>query len=67
VSGLDYYTGLLFKIYVEGAGSRGGLGGRYEQLTSAFGRAEPAVGFVVDLDALTEVIAGDGSKVLRKG
>ena len=63
VSGLDYYTGLLFKIYVEGAGSRVGRGGRYDQLTSAFGRAEPAVGFVVDLDALTEVIAGDGAKV----
>ena len=67
VSGLDYYTGLLFKIYVEGAGSRVGRGGRYDQLTSAFGRAEPAVGFVVDLDALTEVIAGDGAKMLRKG
>jgi ATP phosphoribosyltransferase regulatory subunit len=57
VSGLDYYTGLLFKVYVEGAGFRVGRGGRYDQLTSSFGCAEPAVGFVLDLDALTEVIA----------
>jgi ATP phosphoribosyltransferase regulatory subunit len=57
VSGLDYYTGLLFKVYVEGAGFRVGRGGRYDQLTSAFGGAEPAVGFVLDLDALTDVLA----------
>ena len=57
VSGLDYYTGILFKVYVEGAGFRIGRGGRYDGLTSAFGRAEPAVGFVLDLDALTDVIA----------
>lgn len=67
VSGLDYYTGLLFKVYVEGAGFRVGRGGRYDQLTSAFGRAEPAVGFVLDLDALTDVLASDEAKVLRKG
>ena len=67
VSGLDYCTGLLFKIYVEGAGSRVGRGGRYDQLTSAFGRAEPAVGFVVDLDALTEVIAHEETNLLGKG
>jgi ATP phosphoribosyltransferase regulatory subunit len=57
VSGLDYYTGTLFKVYVEGAGFRIGRGGRYDGLTLAFGRAEPAVGFVLDLDALTDVIA----------
>jgi ATP phosphoribosyltransferase regulatory subunit len=57
VSGLDYYTGLVFKVYVEGAGARVGGGGRYDELTSNFGRREPAVGFVLDLDALTEVLA----------
>jgi ATP phosphoribosyltransferase regulatory subunit len=57
VSGLDYYTGLVFTIYVEGAGARVGSGGRYDDLTANFGRREPAVGFVFDLDSLTEVVA----------
>ncbi len=57
VSGLDYYTGLVFKIYVEGAGARVGGGGRYDDLTANFGRREPAVGFVLDLDALTDILA----------
>ncbi len=56
VSGLDYYTGLTFKIYVAGAGARVGGGGRYDRLTENFGRAEPSIGFVLDLDALTEVL-----------
>ena len=57
VSGLDYYTGLVFKIYAEGAGARVGSGGRYDELTANFGRREPATGFVLDLDAITEVIS----------
>jgi ATP phosphoribosyltransferase regulatory subunit len=56
VSGLDYYTGLTFKIYVTGAGTRVGSGGRYDNLTANFGRPEPAVGFVLDLDALTDML-----------
>lgn len=56
VSRLDYYTGLTFKIYASGAGTRVGSGGRYDGLTASFGRAEPAVGFVLELDALTEVL-----------
>ena len=56
VAKLDYYTGLTFKVYVRGAGSRVGSGGRYDGLTSSFGKAEPAVGFVIDLDALTDML-----------
>ena len=58
VSRLDYYTGLTFKIYVNGAGSRVGSGGRYDGLTASFGKAEPAVGFVMELDALTDILRG---------
>lgn len=57
VSGLDYYTGLIFKVYLEGAGTRVGGGGRYDELTANFGRHEPAVGFMLDLDAIAEVLA----------
>jgi len=56
VSSLDYYTGLSLKIFVYGAGASVGRGGRYDGLTGSFGRAEPAVGFVLNLDALTEVL-----------
>lgn len=58
VSSLDYYTGLSLKIFVHGAGASVGRGGRYDGLTGSFGRAEPAVGFVLNLDALTEVLLG---------
>jgi ATP phosphoribosyltransferase regulatory subunit len=64
VSRLDYYTGLTFKIFVSGAGARVGGGGRYDGLTASFGRSEPAVGFVLELDALTDVLlarAGESS------
>lgn len=56
VARLDYYTGLTFKVYVNGAGYRLGSGGRYDGLTASFGKSEPAVGFVLDLDALTDVL-----------
>jgi len=56
VARLDYYTGLTFNVYVNGAAVRVGSGGRYDGLTAAFGTAEPAVGFVLDLDALTSVL-----------
>jgi ATP phosphoribosyltransferase regulatory subunit len=56
VSSLDYYTGLSFKVYVRGIGYRVGRGGRYDGLTANFGRSEPAVGFVLNLDSLTEVL-----------
>lgn len=52
VSRIDYYTGLTFKTYIDGCGSRVGSGGRYDNLTGNFGKAEPAVGFVLDLEAL---------------
>jgi ATP phosphoribosyltransferase regulatory subunit len=57
VSSLDYYTGLSFKVFVDGAGSRVGGGGRYDRLISNFGAAEPAIGFVLNLDGLTDVLA----------
>jgi ATP phosphoribosyltransferase regulatory subunit len=62
VSSLDYYTGLSLKVFVHGAGTSVGRGGRYDGLTGSFGRAEPAVGFVLNLDALTEVLGREGAQ-----
>ena len=65
VSRLDYYTGLTFKVYVEGAGARVGSGGRYDNLTANFGKSEPAVGFVLDLDALAGLLlSGNNAAML---
>lgn len=58
---LDYYTGMVFKIYAQGAGAHVGSGGRYDELIACFGTSEPAVGFVLDLDALTDVLLRSGT------
>ncbi|MFY9556822.1 MAG: ATP phosphoribosyltransferase regulatory subunit [Blastocatellia bacterium] len=57
VGGLDYYTGLTFKIYVTGLGAALGRGGRYDQLLAKFGFSESAVGFSLCLDWLAHLVA----------
>ncbi len=56
VGGLDYYTGLTFKIYAPGLGTALGRGGRYDQLLGNFGSPEPAVGFSLCLDWLAQIL-----------
>ncbi len=56
--GLDYYTGLIIEVEVEGfdAGSVGG-GGRYDNLIGLFSNQTiPAVGFSFGFDRLIEAI-----------
>ena len=50
VRGLDYYTGLVFRVYARGLGFDVGAGGRYDTLLARFGRPMPAVGFMLGLD-----------------
>jgi len=57
--GLDYYTGLIFEVEIEGydVGSVAG-GGRYDNLIGMFaGRDIPAVGFAFGFDRLLEAMA----------
>lgn len=49
---IDYYTGVVFRGYVEGAGDAVLSGGRYDALVEAFGRPAHATGFAVDVDAV---------------
>ena len=49
---IDYYTGVVFRGYVEGAGDAVLSGGRYDGLVAAFGRNAPATGFAIDVDAV---------------
>jgi ATP phosphoribosyltransferase regulatory subunit len=55
--GLEYYTGLTFKVYLPEWGVAVGGGGRYDNLIASFGAAEPAVGFSFALDALAGALA----------
>ncbi len=57
--GLDYYTGLIFELEIEGyeAGSVGG-GGRYDKLIGLVSEnTYPAVGFSFGFDRLIEALA----------
>lgn len=51
---LDYYTGLVFELYLQGSDKPVIGGGRYDQLMTLLGSAEeiPAVGFAVWVDRL---------------
>ncbi len=49
---IDYYTGVVFRGYVEGAGTAVLSGGRYDRLLEAFGRPAQATGFAVNVDAV---------------
>jgi ATP phosphoribosyltransferase regulatory subunit len=66
VGGLDYYTGLTFKIYAQGLGTALGRGGRYDQLLANFGLAEPAVGFSLCLDWLAQLLAPKLNEVVAR-
>ncbi|MCI9472435.1 MAG: ATP phosphoribosyltransferase regulatory subunit [Flavonifractor sp.] len=56
---IDYYTGVVFRGYVEGAGNAVLSGGRYDGLAAAFGRSAPATGFAIDVDAVAACLEAD--------
>ena len=47
--GLHYHSGVVFAVYAEGWSNALALGGRYDEVGKAFGRARPATGFSMDL------------------
>lgn len=53
---IDYYTGVVFRGYVEGAGDAVLSGGRYDNLVGVFGREAQAIGFSVDVDAMARTL-----------
>jgi len=57
VRGLDYYTGLVFRVFAPGLGFEVGGGGRYDTLLGRFGRPLPAVGFMLGLDRVALLLA----------
>ncbi len=56
VHGQDYYTGLVFRGYIEGSGVTPLSGGRYDGLLAELGRPAAAVGFAVRAEPLAEAL-----------
>ena len=52
----DYYTGVIFRGYIEEAGAPVLSGGRYDGLLGEFGRQMPAIGFAVQIDLIADVL-----------
>lgn len=50
--GYRYHSGVVFAAYTRGHPNAIALGGRYDQVGEAFGRARPATGFSLDLREL---------------
>jgi ATP phosphoribosyltransferase regulatory subunit len=61
VRGLDYYTGMVFKIYSSSGGFELGGGGRYDDLLAKFGWNLPSVGFSFTLDHVLPLVGETGS------
>ena len=52
--GYHYHSGVVFAAYSEAQPYALGLGGRYDEVGKAFGRARPATGFSMDLRELAQ-------------
>ncbi len=56
--GYHYHTGMVFAAYSDGCSNAIALGGRYDEIGKAFGRARPATGFSLDLRELSRMAEG---------
>src|SRR5512145_1049707 len=55
--GYHYHSGMVFAAYHAGSHDAIALGGRYDDVGKAFGRARPATGFSMDLRQLYRLLA----------
>ncbi len=56
----NYYTGVVFRGFIEGSGLTVLSGGRYDMLIGEFGKQLPATGFGVEIDALANAMLSRG-------
>ncbi|MDT8715511.1 ATP phosphoribosyltransferase regulatory subunit [Clostridium sp. 19966] len=59
---IDYYTGLIFRAYIDEAGDEILSGGRYDKLVKNFGADIPATGFAINVDGILEYFHKQGRK-----
>jgi ATP phosphoribosyltransferase regulatory subunit len=57
--GYHYHSGVVFAAYTGGHPNAIALGGRYDEVGKAFGRARPATGFSLDLRELAGLVAAE--------
>ena len=64
--GYHYHSGVVFAAYTKGHPNAIALGGRYDEVGQAFGRARPATGFSLDLRELAGLAprAVESSRIL---
>jgi ATP phosphoribosyltransferase regulatory subunit len=58
--GYHYHSGVVFAAYAPGVANAVALGGRYDEVGKAFGRARPATGFSMDLRDLARTSREEG-------
>ena len=58
IQNMEYYTGMIFRGFVQGAGSNVISGGRYDRLIGQFGKEIPATGFGLDVEAVAGCLTG---------
>ena len=64
--GYHYHSGVVFAAYAPAVANAIALGGRYDEVGKAFGRARPATGFSMDLRDLARASAPEnGSEAIR--
>ena len=63
---LDYYTGIIFRGYIEGVGRNVLRGGRYDRLIKSFGRDMPAVGFSIGVELLLDNITEENQGEIKE-
>ncbi len=56
VNQAEYYTGIIFRGYFNEVGEPVLSGGRYDNLLSDFGAAQPAIGFAVNVDLASSIV-----------
>lgn len=54
--GYHYHSGIVFAAYAQGYKGPLALGGRYDEVGKAFGRARPATGFSLDLRGIVTAL-----------
>ncbi len=60
--GYHYHSGMVFAAYAQGCPGPLALGGRYDEVGQAFGRARPAAGFSLDLRGLVKTLPRNNPK-----
>lgn len=60
IADLGYYDGIIFKGYCLSVPTKILSGGRYDKSTEKYGKKVPAIGFMVDMDLVTQIRIGEG-------